>query len=76
MGMSSKDLSRLGPAAQQQVLQKLGKQQRGREERRSTQTNTTPTQPMSECLTVQCTGSPARKRQVALESFTFCRKQE
>jgi hypothetical protein len=29
--MNSKDLSRLGPAAQQQVLQKLGKQQRGRE---------------------------------------------
>jgi hypothetical protein len=29
--MNSKDFSRLGPAAQKQVLQKLGKQQRGRE---------------------------------------------
>ncbi|MEG1562865.1 MAG: DUF1064 domain-containing protein [Bacteroides sp.] len=31
--MSSKDLSRLGPAAQKQVFQKLGKQQRNRETR-------------------------------------------
>lgn len=31
MGMNSKDFSRLGPAAQQQVLTQVGKQQRGRE---------------------------------------------
>lgn len=33
MGLNSKDLSRLGPSAQKQVLQKLGKQQRPRESR-------------------------------------------